>query len=466
MSDLPQPLKDLGKATLTKVADKFVDFVITKYTGKSIKVFEAEGDIEADKVKTKWELLEKPFWLQAEAQKMGRQYANLGNALLKTKDLITSSENNIKDDNDVFWGLLEHAKEVSNEEVQDLIAKIIAGEYNNPETYSMSTLQTLKSIGKKELELFEKISGLLLNNEQLPKDLFSGSENVKEMMSGLGLHFGSLQALQSLGLFLPNDMTRNISNPDGLPYIIDYFDEQIVFEPIIENNADLRIPTFYAISVAGKEILQHLKTKKVDGYTEWLKEHYSISNYKYQEILEVIDEDDKVVGLQTRSKIHKDGLLHREIHIWFITPQGEIIFQHRAKNKDTYPDKLDATVGGHVEPKMSYEETAVKECKEETGIDIDLSKLTFLRKMRKESFDEVTKLTNNTIRSQYAYLYEGPISDLKVEEGKAEGFEAWKIDDLPNLSEEDKKKFINLILSDDMLAIFKEVKNTLIIKSN
>ncbi len=180
------------------------------------------------------------------------------------------------------------------------------------------------------------------------------------------------------------------------------------------------------------------------------------------EQLEIINENDEVIGLETREKIHKEGLLHREIHIWFLTPNAEIIFQHRAKDKDTYPDKLDATVGGHVEPKMSYEETAVKECKEETGIDIDLGKLVFLRKMRKKSFDEVTGLTNNTIRSQYAYLYDRSISDLQVEDGKAEGFEAWKIDDLSHLSETDKNKFIPLILREDMLDIFNKARKLLI----
>ncbi|KKP91971.1 MAG: Isopentenyldiphosphate isomerase [Parcubacteria group bacterium GW2011_GWA2_36_10] len=180
------------------------------------------------------------------------------------------------------------------------------------------------------------------------------------------------------------------------------------------------------------------------------------------EILEVVDENDNVIGLETREKIHKEGLLHREIHVWFITSKGEIIFQHRAKNKDTYPDKLDATIGGHVEPNMSYEETAVKESKEETGIDINIDKLLFLAKMRKKSFDEVTKLTNNSIRSQYAYLYEGAISDLKIEEGKAIGFEAWKIDDLPDLSETDKKKFIELILKEEMLELFNKAKKQLL----
>jgi isopentenyldiphosphate isomerase len=180
------------------------------------------------------------------------------------------------------------------------------------------------------------------------------------------------------------------------------------------------------------------------------------------ELLEVVDNEDQVIGLETRGKIHQEGLLHREIHVWFLTPQGEIIFQHRAKDKDTYPDLLDATVGGHVEPGMSYEETAAKECLEETGISIDLKKLFFLRKMYKKSFDQITGKTNNTIRSQYAYLYEGLISDLKVEIGAGVGFEAWKIDDLPNLSEEDMVKFISLILNEDMLTLFKEAKEKLV----
>lgn len=179
-------------------------------------------------------------------------------------------------------------------------------------------------------------------------------------------------------------------------------------------------------------------------------------------MLEVVNENDEVVDLEPRSTIHEQGLLHREIHIWFITPRGEIIFQHRAKDKDTYPDKLDATVGGHVEPGMSYEETAVKECEEETGITVDPLKLVFLRKMRKRSHDSSTGKINNTIRSQYAYLYDGALSDLQVEQGKAEGFEAWKIDNLSMLSEADKDKFIGLILQEDMIALFQEAKAQLL----
>src|SRR3989344_8336303 len=132
-----------------------------------------------------------------------------------------------------------------------------------------------------------------------------------------------------------------------------------------------------------------------------------------EQMLEVVDENDNVVGLETRAKVHQEGLLHREIHVWFMTQNKEIIFQHRDKDKDTYPDLLDATIGGHVEPGMSYEETAFKEGIEETGETINPSKLKQIKKLHKKTFDEITGKINNTIRTQYAYLFEGRIEDLK-----------------------------------------------------
>ena len=174
--------------------------------------------------------------------------------------------------------------------------------------------------------------------------------------------------------------------------------------------------------------------------------------------LDIVDENDIVVGQDTRENIHAKGLLHREIHVWFVTPDGQMIFQHRAKDKDTYPDLLDATVGGHVEPGMSYEETAVKEMEEETGIHCQTSDLHFIKKMRRQSRDVLTGTINNTIRVQYGYIFTGKLSDLKVEEGKAIGFEAWSIDNVLNLNEEGKKRFIPLYQSREFLDIFTSFK--------
>ncbi len=182
------------------------------------------------------------------------------------------------------------------------------------------------------------------------------------------------------------------------------------------------------------------------------------------ELLEVVDDNDNVIRIETKEKIHEDELLHRDVHIWFITPNGEMVFQHRSKNKNLLPDKLDSTVAGHVELNDSYEKTAIKECKEETGIDIDVNKLVFLIKKKKSAVNHVNGKSHNTIGVLYVYLYEGKISDLKVEKDDGEGFELWKIDELPHLSLEDKSKFIPEILCEEMFILFNKAKNIFNIK--
>ncbi len=165
-------------------------------------------------------------------------------------------------------------------------------------------------------------------------------------------------------------------------------------------------------------------------------------NRAMTELLNIINDQDEVIGEKSRSEIHKTGLLHREIHVYFVTPQKEIILQHRAKDKDTFPDLLDATVGGHVEIGQSYEETALKETAEETGLVIKASDLIPIDKIKVYSADQVTGKINYAIRALYLYIYRGDIADLKVETGKALGFEAWPLANLTTLEEKDKAKFI------------------------
>ncbi|HZJ41249.1 MAG TPA: hypothetical protein VFD16_03225, partial [Candidatus Saccharimonadales bacterium] len=71
-------------------------------------------------------------------------------------------------------------------------------------------------------------------------------------------------------------------------------------------------------------------------------------------LLNIVDANDNIIGERERAEIHRLGLLHREIHVYFLTPDKKFIFQHRAKDKDSYPDLLDATVGGHVEIGDTY----------------------------------------------------------------------------------------------------------------
>ncbi len=177
-----------------------------------------------------------------------------------------------------------------------------------------------------------------------------------------------------------------------------------------------------------------------------------------KEKLNIVDENDNVIGVEERNVIHEKGLLHREIHVYFVTPKNEIIFQHRAKSKDTFPDLLDGTVGGHVEIGDSYEKTAVKETLEETGLIISENNLISIDKVCDKSRDEVSGKINYAFKKEFVYIYEGRIEDLKIEKGKSFGFEVWTIKNLKNIEKKDVLRFVPYIynFTNDKLIRFIE----------
>lgn len=271
----------------TKVANTpFFTTVIDKVTGFKISKWAAEGEVRKKIIHDEYEKAKENGIIGVQYISSLRETTNLIDTAVKsTKYIEQGKENEIKMDNDFFWNTIEHSKTVSNEEVQELIAKIIAGEYNQPGSYSISTLQSIKMLGKDELELFEKVCGFLVNGDQLPHSLFSGRYNLESFMKDNNLDFRKLQLLQTLGLFLPNDMVRTIENDNKNNLEIRYFDKSIIYSSEDEKNTKIKLPNFYGLSPIGEQIIKHLSPKYIESYYVWLKENYKIPHYK------VVDEE-------------------------------------------------------------------------------------------------------------------------------------------------------------------------------
>lgn len=91
------------------------------------------------------------------------------------------------------------------------------------------------------------------------------------------------------------------------------------------------------------------------------------------EIFDIVDEDDIVIGKATRGECHVNPLLyHRSVQILIFNSEQQIFLQKRSRYKDTYPGAYCASASGHVVSGDSYEATAYRELQEELGITIDL----------------------------------------------------------------------------------------------
>jgi len=86
------------------------------------------------------------------------------------------------------------------------------------------------------------------------------------------------------------------------------------------------------------------------------------------EILDIVNEADEVVGQATRSDVHRKSLMHRATHIILTNSANQVYMQLRSKTKDTNPGLWDTSAAGHVDAGEEYTACAVRELKEELGV--------------------------------------------------------------------------------------------------
>ena len=56
-----------------------------------------------------------------------------------------------------------------------------------------------------------------------------------------------------------------------------------------------------------------------------------------EEIFDVVNELDEVIGQQPRSEVHRQGLQHRAVHVLLLNARGQVFLQKRSLTKDRQP---------------------------------------------------------------------------------------------------------------------------------
>ena len=120
-----------------------------------------------------------------------------------------------------------------------------------------------------------------------------------------------------------------------------------------------------------------------------------------EELVDLIDELDRVIGMAPRSLVRGENLLHRGVGILVRNPAGEIYVHRRTETKDVFPGLYDMFVGGMVGAGEAYEEAARRETEEELGV--RGAELTYLFTHRYEGQD------NNCFIGVYETRWDGEI---------------------------------------------------------
>jgi len=87
-----------------------------------------------------------------------------------------------------------------------------------------------------------------------------------------------------------------------------------------------------------------------------------------QELFDIVDDDNNIIGTATRKEAHEKGFLHKSGIFFIFNKKGQLFMNRRSLKKEFEPGVFSLVLGGHVIKGDSYEQTVIREAKEEAGI--------------------------------------------------------------------------------------------------
>lgn len=97
------------------------------------------------------------------------------------------------------------------------------------------------------------------------------------------------------------------------------------------------------------------------------------------EIMDYVDENDNVLGQDTKENIKEKNLNYRVVHIWVLGKDGKIMICRRPQNNKAHAGLWTSSAGGHVQTGETYEQGAKRELKEELALEGELKHLFKIR---------------------------------------------------------------------------------------
>lgn len=116
---------------------------------------------------------------------------NVGRIIEKAEQQFTPDEKVSSEPVDKSWMIrfLDIAETISDDDLRDLWARVLAGEIKRPNSYSLRTLDVLRNITKKEAELIVKCSNFVMGDSICTED-FALTLEEQLLLDDIGIIYG------------------------------------------------------------------------------------------------------------------------------------------------------------------------------------------------------------------------------------------------------------------------------------
>lgn len=235
------------------------------------KVIEAKAEIEVTDIQRK---AFRRFLKEEE-----RKQKNIEEITRKALPQLADDAQPSNVEEDWIANFFDKSKLISNEEMQELWARILAGEANTPGSYSKRTVDLLSSLDKGDADLFTQLCGFgwYLGNV-VP--LIYNTEN--EIYNKNNITFNTISHLESIGVLQFENLAGYSRQKLPQKIKISYYGRHVELDLPKENNNILEIGKVRLTQV-GQELAPICGSHPVDGFFEFVCEKWASQGYIKEE---------------------------------------------------------------------------------------------------------------------------------------------------------------------------------------
>jgi hypothetical protein len=178
---------------------------------------------------------------------------------LKSDDPITDEPL----DDDWTTRFFKIVEDISNEEMQALWGKILAGEIKQPKSYSLRTLELIRNLSRAEAATFSKVANYAIRDGN-KNYLFKGRGKI--LAEKYKIKYSEIASLIEVGLLQPGDFVQLQIPTQPTDNKKVYISGSIVIITTVKANTQtIQIPV-YVFSNAGNELLTLIKANQPIDY--------------------------------------------------------------------------------------------------------------------------------------------------------------------------------------------------------
>lgn len=183
-------------------------------------------------------------------------------------------------DEDWITRFFRIVEDISNEEMQILWGKILAGEVKQPKSYSIRTLELIRNLSKKEADTFMRVAQFAIKSGD-KNYLFKGNDNNK-LSKDFGINYMDVALLTEIGLIQPGTFVNHqfLQHDSDSQHIL-IAGNIVIIVKVKANNPIIMMPVD-VFSSSGNELLKLIKPAPPMDYLIYFANSIKSENVEVQ----------------------------------------------------------------------------------------------------------------------------------------------------------------------------------------